>query len=107
MAKVVKHQAKDGSLHDTNRLCEIQDRKLKIAPAMEKFVNALAADTPSLSSTSEGGIAVYLEDLPTFLANNAEKLRDAITDALTIRKPRKPKAVPTVKADANQTPLAA
>jgi len=102
MAKVVKHEAKDGSLHNTARACEAHDRKLRIAPAMEKFVNGLAVDAPGLGTDSEGHPAIALEDLPKFLAEHAEQLRDAIIGALVLRRPRKvkPKPAESVAAQA-------
>lgn len=99
MAKVTKHQAKDGSLHNTARECETHDRKLRIAPAMEKFVNSLPADAPGLGNV-EGHPAIALEDLPKFLSEHAEQLRDAINNALVVRRPRKAKKVATPAAPA-------
>ena len=88
--KVTKHQAKDGSLHDTARACEAHDRKLKLAPAMEKFVNGLTNDAPGLSSI-DGRPAIALESLEKFLAEHAELLQAYIANALIVRKPRKAK----------------
>ncbi|MEJ7805015.1 MAG: hypothetical protein WKG03_03715 [Telluria sp.] len=93
MAKVIKHQSKDGTLHNSARECDANDRKLRIAPAMEKLVSGLGAEAPGLTRSEDGtAFHVDLTDLSKFLAEHAEKIRDAITDALTIRKPRKPKA---------------
>lgn len=102
MAKVVKHQAKDGSLHNTAKECDAHDRKLRISPAMEKFVNSLAADAPGLEMDDRANPVIYLTDLPKFLAEHAEQIRDAITNALTTRRPRKVKtpAVPKVASSA-------
>ncbi|MFK3741051.1 hypothetical protein [Massilia sp. TN1-12] len=90
--KVTKHQAKDGSLHDSAKLCEAHNRKLKLAPAMEKFVNSLAADAPGLGKTDNEHPVIYLEDLPAFLTAHAELLQATIVNATVVRKPRKPKA---------------
>jgi hypothetical protein len=106
MAKVVKHQAKDGSLHNTAKECEAHDRKLRIAPAMEKFVNSLGAGSKGVSIDHEGEhgfFLIKLTDLPTFLSEHAEQIRDAITGALVVRRPRKaakPKVAPTPAAAA-------
>jgi hypothetical protein len=104
MAKVVKHEAKDGSLHNTARACEAHDRKLRIAPAMEKFVNGLTAASPGLTDDSDisgsGTLRIDLVDLPTFLAEHAEVLRDAINGALVVRRPRKVKPKPAEPAAA-------
>lgn len=100
MAKVIKHQSKDGTLHNSARECDAHDRKLRIAPAMEKLVNGLAIDAPGVTIDDRDFPVVRLEDLPKFLAEHAEKIRDAITDALTIRKPRKPKAAPAAPSAA-------
>jgi len=89
--KVTKHQAKDGSLHDNAKLCEAHNRKLKLAPAMEKFVNGLAADAPGLGKTDSDHPVIYLEDLPAFLTAHADLLQAAIVNATIVRKPRKAK----------------
>lgn len=109
MAKVIKYLAKDGSLHNSAREQEAQDRKLRIAPAMEKFVNGLGTDAPGLTqATGDGGdygISIDLADLPKFLAEHAEQLRDAINNALVTRRPRKAKA-PVAPKVASPTPAA-
>lgn len=97
MAKVIKFQAKDGSLHNSAREQEAVDRKLRIAPAMEKFVNGLTLEAPGISSV-EGAPAIALENLPKFLAEHAEIIRDSIVGALTVRRPRKPKVAAPVAA---------
>lgn len=90
--KVTKHQAKDGSLHDTARLCEAHNRKLKLAPAMEKFVNGLPADTVGLTEDERGNPMIFLTNLPAFLTAHADALQAAIVNATIVRKPRKAKA---------------
>ena len=93
MTKVTKYLAKDGSLHNTAREQEAADRKLRIAPAMEKFVNGLAATAPGVTTEEHtGSPLIRLEDLPKFLSEHAEAIRDSIVGALTVRRPRKPKA---------------
>lgn len=107
MAKVVKHQAKDGSLHDSAKACDAHDRKLRIAPAMEKFVNTITGDAPGLTQdiNERGDMGIFLTDLPKFLAEHAEQIRDAINNALVTRRPRKAKATPTPKV-ASSAPAA-
>lgn len=99
MAKVIKFQAKDGSLHNSAREQEAVDRKLRIAPAMEKFVNSLTLEAPGISSV-EGVPAIPLENLPKFLAEHAELIRDSIVGALTVRRPRKAKVAAPAPAAA-------
>lgn len=98
MAKVTKHQAKDGSLWNTARECDAHDRKLRIKPAMVKFAEALAANSPGITTDHDGNPAIYMLDLPTFLTEHAEALRDAIDGALTVR--RKPRAKKTAEKPA-------
>ncbi len=90
MAKVVKHQAKDGSLHNTAKECDAHDRKLRIAPAMEKLVGSLAIDAAGMTAdiNERGDPGIFLIDLPKFLAEHAEQIRDAINNALVVRRPR-------------------
>lgn len=99
MAKVVKHQAKDGSLHNTAKECDAHDRKLRIAPAMEKFVNGLGEKTAGIEIDDRGHPVIFLTDLPKFLSEHAEQIRDAVNNALVVRRPRKAaKATPSAAA---------
>ena len=103
--KVTKHQAKDGSLHDSAKLCEAHNRKLKLAPAMEKFVNTLTESSPGLTNAeNQPPTALFfidLNDLPAFLTAHAEQLQAAIVAATVVRKPRKPKAPAANDGQAN------
>lgn len=87
MAKVIMHEAKDGSLHKTQGLCDAKNIELRLAPAVEAFVGALGAETVGLTIDEEGA-GINLSDLTPFLIAHADALRKILNDALVSRKPR-------------------
>lgn len=94
MAKVTMHKANDGSLHNTAKECEAQNTKLRLAPAVDAYVNSLGATTtPGLKQDSNGGYSIAIEDLPKFLVEQADPLRKILNEALIVRRKRQAKKV--------------
>lgn len=99
MAKVTLYEATDGSLHKTSRLCEAHNVTLRILAS----VSANDFDF-SVGYTPDGQEPPYsvidADSLPSFIAANASELRKLLNDALTAKRPRKPKAGPTPQQQA-------
>lgn len=93
--KVTMYEAKDGSLHKTPSACDAKNVELRLAPAIEKFVDSLTATTPGLTTSDEGSFHIHITDLPSFLLGQSEALRKVLNDALVVKKPRKGAAKPT------------
>jgi len=95
MAIVKMHQAKDGSLHKTAAQCAEHEVKIRLAPAIDKFLENIKMETPGLVNAAEvsltEGVFFDLAALPGFLVANAEELRKLLNGALVTPKPRKPK----------------
>lgn len=103
--KVTMYEAKDGSLHKTPLACDAKNIELRLAPAIEAFVDALPGTAPGLTSLEAhgGGFHIELADLPTFLLAHSEALRKVLNDALIVKKPRKAKAASKPVAPAPAT----
>jgi hypothetical protein len=91
------HQAKDGSLHKTAALCAEKNIQLRLAPAIDAFVEKLTAEQVG---SVEGHPAIALEELPAFLIAHSTSLRKLLNDALIERKPRKKDATPKTNTPA-------
>ena len=92
MAVVKMHQAKDGSLHKTAVLCAEHNIQLRLAPAVDAFVEKLTPD--NFVNADEvgpitGGVYIDLAKLPELLVKHSAELRKLYNDSLIERKPRK------------------
>ncbi|MPQ56374.1 hypothetical protein [Duganella sp. FT27W] len=114
--KVTMYEAKDGSLHKTPSACDAKNVELRLAPAIEKFVDGLAPNAPGMTNTTESTtiqpFCIELGNLPQFLLGQSEALRKVLNDALVVKKPRKgaakPASAPTpAPTDPSPVPAAA
>lgn len=98
MAKVVMHKANDGALFEKAKECDAHNVKLRLKPAVKEFAEGLGADSHGVTRT-EHSHAVFIQDMPDFIAENADKLRAILNESLIVRKPRKTaKKAPVVTA---------
>lgn len=95
MAVVRMHQAKDGSLHKTAALCSERNIQLRLAPAVDAFVNKLGPDNfvdADAVGPITSGLYLDLANLPALLITHSAELRKLFNDAMIDRKgPRKAK----------------
>ena len=103
MAVVKMHQASDGSLHKTKKDCDTHESKLRLQPAVEKFVNELPAEEFGMA---DGQPVVLLAQLPEFLAKHADTLRVVLNRALVTPKPRKGEGKPRKPRAVKEKPAA-
>lgn len=96
MAVVKMHEASDKSLHRTAKACAEHEIKLRLAPAIEKFVNDLPESTFDNASNEPltSGFFLDVAALPQLLIDNADALRGLLNRALVTPKPRKGEGKP-------------
>lgn len=86
MAKVILHEATDGSLHKNKTACDKHEVGLRVR---EKS-NAANYDLTSVSSVDDDqNQAIYVENLTDFVVANADTLRKLLNDSLVAKRVRK------------------
>ena len=88
MAKVTRHEAMDGSLHKTAAICAKHD----VAQRVKKAVGEAKNLDLRLVEDTEGHMALSVNNLPEFIANNADAFRNILNSSLVARRTRKPAA---------------
>ncbi len=96
MTEVVKHKARDGSLHDGAFQCEmhnVNERRLKM---FKDFCAKKIVSAPKKSRyvTIDGGLnfVIKLDHLPDFLVENADMILKVMQQSLEKPPPRRPTA---------------
>lgn len=90
---IQKFAAADGSEHNTaQEAVEHNKYLLRVKQLTEMFDGELVADvTPGVTSDDRENATVYVEDVPKFIAANADRILAAL-DVTQRRGPRKPKS---------------
>lgn len=86
MAKVTLHKSSDGKLHDTATLCAKHEVSLRVSFAAKDATFNLSA---ACRVDDEQNDAVYASDLPQFIVDNADQLRNLLNGALIAKRVRK------------------
>jgi hypothetical protein len=97
--------APDGTTHSSLTAATNYTNELKVKESLSQFAFAVATDDEdsTVSITSEGNNAVYVEDLPKFLLENRDAILAAFGQKATLRAPRGSKK----KAVASKAPFVA
>ena len=93
MAKVIMFEAKDGSIHKTQKECEAVNLSLRLLPAARTFAHGVRADHVGVTTDENSYVVIQQCDLASFIVANADNLRKLLNDALIVKRPRKTKPV--------------
>jgi len=104
MAKVTMHKANDGSLHEKAKDCEARNVTLRMMPALVELAQKAREGSDIVVNDEEGNRCIYLDDLPAYIAANADALRKILNDSRVARRTRK---LTVVKTSAQPEQLAA
>ncbi len=86
--RVTLYKSTDGKLFETHEEFAKHEASLKIAQAAD----TAEFNTDAFSDDDRGNRVLFLEDIPAFVADNADKLRAILNDAVVVKRGRKAKS---------------